>query len=72
MSTIELIAIAKHYGSIKAADAVDRHLEEGEFVTFPGPSGSGKTTLPILIAGLAPPSAGSPERRAQARVRAAW
>ncbi len=76
MSTIELIAIAKHiakrYGSVKAADAVEPHLEEGELVTVPGPSGSGKTTLLILIAGLAPPSAGSPERRAQARVRAAW
>ncbi len=55
-----MIAIAKHYGSIKAADAVDRHLEEGEFVTFPGPSGSGKTTLLIPIAGLAPPTSGQP------------
>ncbi|MCZ6522395.1 MAG: ATP-binding cassette domain-containing protein [Alphaproteobacteria bacterium] len=60
MSPIELIAIAKHYGSIKAADAVDLHLEEGELVTIPGPSGSGKTTLLILIAGLAPPTSEQP------------
>ena len=60
MSTIELITIAKHDGSIKAADAVDLRLEEGELVTIPGPSGSGKTTLLILIAGLAPPTSGQP------------
>ena len=60
MSTIELIAIAKHYGSIKAADAVDLHVEEGELVTILGPSGSGKTTLLIPIAGLAPPTSGAP------------
>ena len=60
MSTIELIAIAKHDRSIKAADAVDRRLEEGEFVTIPGRSGSGNTTLLIPIAGLAPPTSGQP------------
>ncbi len=70
MTTIELIAIAKYiakrFGSTKPADAVDLHLEEGEFVTILGPSGSGKTTLLIPIAGLAPPSARSPERWTQA------
>lgn len=60
MSPIELIAIAKHYGSIEAADAVDLRLEEGELVTILGPSGSGKTTLLILIAGLAPPTSEQP------------
>ncbi len=60
MSTIELIATAKHSGSIKAADAVDLHANEGESVIILGPGGSGKTTLPIPIAGLAPPISGAP------------
>ncbi len=55
-----MIAIATQHGSITAADAVERHAEEGEFVTLPGPSGSGKTTLLIPIAGLAPPPSGQP------------
>lgn len=60
MSPIELIAIAKHYRSIKAAGAVDLPVEEGELVTILGPSSSGNTTHLILIAGLAPSTSGQP------------
>lgn len=52
MSTIEPIAIAKHYRPITAANAVDLHADEGELVTIPGPGGSGKTTRLMRRMGL--------------------
>jgi spermidine/putrescine ABC transporter ATP-binding subunit len=58
MSTIDLIGVAKRYGSVSAIDDVHLHVEEGELVTILGPSGSGKTTLLTMIAGLNSPSAG--------------
>jgi putative spermidine/putrescine transport system ATP-binding protein len=58
MSTIELQAISKDYGSVKAVDQVSCTIREGEFMTILGPSGSGKTTMLSLIAGLVGPSAG--------------
>ena len=58
MSTIDLVGISKHYGSLRAADQINLHVEQGELVTILGPSGSGKTTVLTLIAGLLPPSSG--------------
>ena len=38
--------------SIPAVDALDLHVEDGEFMVLVGPSGSGKTTALRMLAGL--------------------
>ena len=58
MSGIRLEGVSKHYGALRAADAVDLDVTEGEFLTILGPSGSGKSTLLLLIAGLLAPTHG--------------
>jgi len=44
---------------INALDAVNLHIEEGEFVVVSGPSGSGKTTLLMTVAGMLRPTSGT-------------
>lgn len=58
MSSIRLINIAKHYGTITAVDDISLTVGEGELATILGPSGSGKTTVLALIAGLSDPTCG--------------
>ena len=53
--------VSRHFGSVRAVDAVDLDVEPGEFFAMLGPSGSGKTTCLRLIAGFEQPSAGSIE-----------
>ena len=50
--------ISRHFGTVKAVDAVDLDIREGEFFAMLGPSGSGKTTCLRLIAGFERPTAG--------------
>jgi len=49
---------ARHFGLVRAVDAVDLEIREGEFFAMLGPSGSGKTTCLRLIAGFEQPDAG--------------
>jgi NitT/TauT family transport system ATP-binding protein len=57
-----LRGIGKRFGTgLKALEAIDLDIAEGEFLSLIGPSGCGKTTLLRIIAGLAEPSEG--ERR---------
>jgi len=42
-----------------AVDALDLHIENGEFVVLVGPSGSGKTTALRMLAGLEEVDAGA-------------
>jgi putative spermidine/putrescine transport system ATP-binding protein len=59
MSTpVELVAATVDYGRQRALEAVDLHVQAGEFVTLLGPSGSGKTTTLNAIAGFVPLAAG--------------
>jgi multiple sugar transport system ATP-binding protein len=44
---------------IPAVDALDLHIENGEFAVFVGPSGSGKTTALRMLAGLEEVDAGA-------------
>ena len=44
---------------VRAVDAVDLQVQEGEFVGLVGPSGSGKSSLLFLLAGLRAPTGGS-------------
>ncbi|MCL5777831.1 ABC transporter ATP-binding protein [Limibaculum sp. FT325] len=50
--------VSRHFGPVRAVDAVDLDIAEGEFFGMLGPSGSGKTTCLRLIAGFEQPSAG--------------
>jgi multiple sugar transport system ATP-binding protein len=60
MSGISLDAVTKVYpNGVKAVDAVDLEISEGEFVVLVGPSGCGKSTLLRMIAGLEAVSDGS-------------
>ena len=45
---------SRHFGSVRAVDAVDLDIAAGEFFAMLGPSGSGKTTCLRLIAGFEP------------------
>jgi len=51
--------VSRHFGSVRAVDAVDLDIAAGEFFAMLGPSGSGKTTCLRLIAGFEQPTAGA-------------
>lgn len=59
MIDLSLSALTKTYGPVKAIDAVDLDVEQGEFLTLLGPSGCGKSTTLGAIAGLDRPTAGT-------------
>ena len=52
MSTVELKAVRKNYGSVEIIKGIDLSVRDREFVVFVGPSGCGKSTLLRMIAGL--------------------
>lgn len=58
MAILELKNIVKHYGGVRATDAVSLAVERGRLVGLLGPSGCGKTTLLRQIAGLETPDSG--------------
>ncbi|WP_069306665.1 ABC transporter ATP-binding protein [Methylobrevis pamukkalensis] len=58
MHAVELRSVSRHFGPVKAVDAVDLAVAPGEFFAMLGPSGSGKTTCLRLIAGFEQPTAG--------------
>lgn len=56
---IQVRGVAKIFeDEVRALDAIDLTVGEGEVVSLIGPSGCGKSTLLKLIAGLIPPSGG--------------
>ena len=60
MSSITMNGLTKVYpGDVKALDALDLAIEDGEFFALLGPSGCGKTTLLRTIAGLENATGGS-------------
>jgi NitT/TauT family transport system ATP-binding protein len=60
---ISVRSLAKSYGAqsaaVRALEAIDFEIGEGEFVAIVGPSGCGKTTLLKILAGLISASEGS-------------
>ncbi len=57
-AAVSFEAVSRHFGAVKAVDAVDLTIAEGEFFAMLGPSGSGKTTCLRLMAGFEQPTAG--------------
>ena len=50
--------VSRYFGDVKAVDAVELEIQDGEFFSMLGPSGSGKTTCLRMIAGFDRPTAG--------------
>ncbi len=57
-TAVSFSKVSRHFGKVKAVDAVDLRIAEGEFFAMLGPSGSGKTTCLRLIAGFEQPTSG--------------
>jgi putative spermidine/putrescine transport system ATP-binding protein len=55
---VRFVSASRHFGAVRAVDAVTLDIEEGEFFAMLGPSGSGKTTCLRLIAGFEQPDEG--------------
>jgi ABC-type Fe3+/spermidine/putrescine transport system ATPase subunit len=55
---VRFVNASRHFGAVRAVDAVTLDIEEGEFFAMLGPSGSGKTTCLRLIAGFEQPDEG--------------
>src|SRR5437763_8196304 len=53
MPAVEIVNVARRFGSVQALDGVDLTVEPGEFFGLLGPNGAGKTTLISVLAGLA-------------------
>ena len=55
---IHVDSLRKHYGKVRAVDAVSFDVEEGEIFGLIGPNGAGKTTTLECVEGLRAPDAG--------------
>jgi ABC-type multidrug transport system ATPase subunit len=64
---IHAAGLEKRYGAKRVLRNLDLDVEQGGFVLVTGPNGSGKTTLLRLVAGLAAPTGGVLEVRAERR-----
>jgi multiple sugar transport system ATP-binding protein len=59
MAAVSVASLAKEFpGGVRALDALDLAVPDGEFFALLGPSGCGKTTLLRTIAGLETPTSG--------------
>lgn len=58
MISVELVDIAKTYGSVVAISNVSLTFNQGKFYSLLGPSGCGKTTILRIIAGFITPDSG--------------
>mgnify|MGYP006171341177 CR=1 FL=1 len=56
---LEVRNLSKSFGALRATDAVDLEVEDGETLAVIGPNGAGKTTLIGQLAGNLRPDAGS-------------
>ena len=56
---VRLDGLTRRFGAVTAVDALDLHIQSGEFIALLGPSGCGKTTTLLMIAGIYRPTAGT-------------
>lgn len=59
MSSLTVRNVTKAFGGLAVLRDVDLAVDDGTTLSLLGPSGSGKSTLLRIVAGLAPPDAGS-------------
>ncbi len=59
MPAVEARGLGKDFGAVRALDALDLDVADGEFFALLGPNGAGKTTAVHLWATLLRPSRGS-------------
>ncbi len=59
MALLELKAVSRHFGGVKAVDRLDLSIDAGQIFGLIGPNGSGKSTTVNLISGLFPLSSGA-------------
>ncbi len=57
-SLLEVKAVTKYFGGLKALDRVDLTIPKGEIISLIGPNGAGKTTFFNCITGLITPDEG--------------
>ena len=75
MDLVKLTGVTKSFGAVRAVDALDLALEQGEILGFLGTNGAGKTTTIKMLLGLIAPDAGgvavlgADPRRAETRRR---
>src|SRR5512143_3848746 len=56
---VEVVDVARRFGSVQALAGVDLTVAQGEFFGLLGPNGAGKTTLISILAGLTRADRGS-------------
>jgi ABC-2 type transport system ATP-binding protein len=54
MAVVEARGLRKSFGTVRALDGIDLHLEEGRILGLIGPNGAGKSTAINAILGLTP------------------
>ncbi|SDK20683.1 ABC transporter ATP-binding protein [Streptomyces indicus] len=59
MTSIEVTALTKEYGSTRAVDGLTFTVEPGKVTGFLGPNGAGKSTTMRLVLGLDRPTSGT-------------
>jgi branched-chain amino acid transport system ATP-binding protein len=59
MHILEVRELTKHFGGIKAIEAVSFKAREGAIISIIGPNGAGKTTLFNCLTGITKPTKGS-------------
>ena len=56
---IEFIDVSKSFGTTKALNNLNLHIEKGDFYGLLGPNGAGKSTLIGILGGLIIPDTGA-------------
>ena len=59
VAAIDLENVHRSFGTVRAVDGIDLHLELGEIAALLGPNGAGKTTTIDMILGLGQPDQGT-------------